>query len=512
MFKIYNPIALASVIFLTTVDMPVFAQQAPQTVQPFLGSIDSSNDNSSSIVGISSVSQQFPYTLDAGDIIALDIFNVPEYSKEYTVLVDGTVNLPLISRISVAGLTLEEAEFVIRREYLNQGYLRDPIINVNLDRPRPITVAIVGQIRNPGSYLVPFEGDESQGNSKFPNLINAIQLANGINASANSRQIQVIRKYKNQQYTIAVNLWDFLEKGDLSQNILLRDGDRIIVPSTDQLNSTEVLRVATANFSANLNIPISVSIIGEVNRPGPYTLSGNDVRSNNINDQLQFQNNNVIADQESLAGIPTATRAIKTAGGLTAKADIRNVEVRRTLTSGQEQIIKVNLWELLQTGKFKEDALLQNGDRIFVPTAKSITEEETRQIAVASFSPNRINVSVVGEVEDPGLKELSPNVSLQQAILEAGGFDNRRAEEKIAKLIRLNPNGTVSERIIRVNFNAPLDEENNPTLLNNDIVFIERSGLAVASDAVFAVTDPFLQIFTLLGNLSLTLERFNITD
>ena len=511
MFRISHKISLATAILLTTVNLPVLAQQSRQGLQTFSPQTDS-NGNSPEFVGVTSVSQQFPYTLDAGDVIALDIFNVPEYSKDYTVLVDGTVNLPLINRISVAGLTLQEAEFIIRREYFNQGYLRDPIVNVNLTRARPITVAIVGQIRNPGSYLVPFEGNETQGNSKFPNLINAIQLANGINASANSRQIQVIRKYKNQQYTIAVNLWDFLEQGDLSQNILLRDGDRIIVPSTDNVDPTEVLKIAAANFSANLSIPINVSIIGEVNRPGPYTLSGNDVRSNNVNDEIQFQNNNIIRDQESLAGIPTATRAIKTAGGLTAKADIRNVEVRRTLSSGEEQIIQVNLWELLKTGKFKEDALLQNGDRIFVPTADRITEDEIRQVAVASFSPNRINVSVVGEVKQPGLQELSPNVSLQQAILQAGGFDNRRAEEAIAKLIRLNPNGTVSERIIKVDFDAPLDEENNPTLLNNDIVFIERSGLAVASDAVFAVTDPFVRIFSILGTLSLSLDRLGVID
>ena len=499
MFPINKKISLLLLtISLTTFSLPLLAEDLRQGLEPLSSS---TTNKGSPIIGVTNISQQFPYTLDAGDVITLDIFNVPEYSKEYKVLVDGTLNLPLINRISVAGLTLEEAEYIIREEYLNQGFLRDPIVNVNLLVPRPISVAIVGEIRTPGSYLVPFaKGDVSnqEQSSKFPNLISAIQLADGINASADTRNLQVIRNYKGREYIIAVNLWNFLEQGDLTQNILLRDGDRIVVPSVENINSLEVLTMATANFSANLSIPITVSIVGEVNRPGPYTLSGNDVRSDNLNDRLEFQDNNVIRDQESLAGIPTTTRAIKTAGGLTAKADLRNIEVRRTLPSGKEQVIKVNLWELLQTGKFRQDTLLQDGDRIFIPTATAIKEDETRQIAAASFSPNRINVSIVGEVKDPGLKEVSPNISLQQAILQAGGFNNRRAKESIAKLIRLNPNGTVSERIIKVNFNAPLDEKNNPVLLNNDIVFVERSGLAVASDAAFALIDPFRQILSVI--------------
>ncbi|BAQ65347.1 SLBB domain-containing protein [Geminocystis sp. NIES-3709] len=458
----------------------------------------------------SNPSQQFPYTLDSGDVISLDIFNVPEYSKEYQVLVDGTINLPLINRLSVVGLTLAETEALIYDEYVRSELLKDPIVSINLVSPRPITVAIVGEIRTPGSYSIPFEGSTgtSQGR-KFPNLISALQLANGINASADSRRVQVVRNYKGQEYIIPVNFWDFLEKGDLSQNIILRDGDRIIIPSAEEINPVEVLRVATANFSANLSIPITVSIVGEVNRPGPYTLSGDDVRANSLTDSLNFQNTTTIRNQEGLAGIPTATRAIKTAGGLTAKADIRNIEVRRTLPSGQEQIVKVNLWELLQTGKFREDALLQNGDRVFIPTIETIKDSEVRQVAIASFSPNTINVSVVGEVKTPGVKQLPPNVSLQQALLQAGGFDNRRANESVAELIRLNPDGTVTRRSIKVDFSSPLSDENNPPLLNNDVIFVERSNLAVASDATFAIINPFAQILGIIANTALVVDRFS---
>lgn len=501
-----------SVVFLLAYSPLVFSQNINprQPLKPL--SPSNNTNNSSNTIDLPTrqvnASQQFPYTLDSGDVIALDIFNVPEYSKEYTVLVDGTISLPLVNRVPVAGLTLAETESLIYDKYVNSGLLKDPIVSVNLINPRPITVAIVGEIRTPGSYSVPFEGG-TQTSKKFPNLIMALQLANGINASADPRRVQVIRNYKGQEYIIPVNFWDFLENGDLNQNIVLRDGDRIIIPSAEEINPVEVLRVATANFSANLSIPISISIVGEVNRPGPYTLSGDDVRANGLTDTLGFQNTTTIRNQEGLAGIPTATRAIKTAGGLTAKADLRNIEVRRTLPSGREQIVKVNLWQLLQTGQFREDALLQNGDRVFIPTIETINDNEVRQVAIASFSPNSINVSVVGEVKNAGLKQLPPNVSLQQAVLQAGGFDNRRAKETIAQLIRLNPDGTVTRRSIKVDFSSPLSNENNPPLLNNDVIFVERSNLAVASDATFAIINPFAQILGIIANTAVVIDRFS---
>lgn len=453
--------------------------------------------------------RQQPYTLGGGDLISIDIFNVPEYSKEYQVLIDGTVNLPLLNNIDVGELTLAEASELISREYVSRGLLRNPIIAVNLVTPRPVNVSVVGEVRTPGAYIVPFRQVGNTGNVrgsiKFPTIIDALDIAKGINASADTRNIRLIRNYKGQEETINVNLWNFIDQGDANENIILRDGDRILISSAPTLNPSEVYRLATANFSANLSIPISVNIVGEVNRPGPYTLSGSDVRSSDLSDRLQFQNDR-ITTQESLAGIPTVSRAIKSSGGLTARADIRNIEVRRQLPDGQRQTVQVNLWELLESGDFQQDAILQNGDQIFIPTSTAINEAEVRQLATASFSPNNININVVGEVESPGIKQLQPNITLQQAILAAGSFDQKRAKDTVAQLIRLNPDGTVTRRSIPVDFSAPINEETNPQLLNNDIVFIERSALAARSDRMTSFFDPIRQVLSILGLIKVAVD------
>lgn len=448
------------------------------------------------------VEEDAPYTLGAGDRLAVDIFNIPEYSKEYQVLVDGTLNLPLAGKVTVKGLTLSQAAALITKIYSERQLLTAPIIAVNLVAPRPIGVNLIGAVRNPGSYVVEFKtgrevgGTQSVSGIQFPKVTDALEKANGITAAADARQIRVLRDLGNgQQQEFAANLWEFLQNGDARQDLTLRDGDTIFVPSATEIDLREVRQRAQAKFSANLNLPITVSIVGEVNRPGPYTLSGSGVRSSNLDDQLSFSQSNVLSEQEKLAGLPTVTRAIQVAGGLTAKADIRQIEVRRFLPSGDVQSVAVNLWELLQEGDLNKDVVLQEGDAIVVPPAEQIADGEARQIAIASFSPNRINVSVVGEVRNPGTKELPPNISLQQAILAAGGFNNRRAREATVELVRLNPNGTAERRRIQVNFAKGLSEKDNPVLLNNDVVFVERSGFAISSDFIFAFLDPFRQLF-----------------
>ncbi|MGC9527847.1 MAG: polysaccharide biosynthesis/export family protein, partial [Limnospira sp.] len=54
----------------------------------------------------SSLGAPAPYTLGAGDLLQVDLLDVPEYSGEYLILNDGTLNLPLVGRLEVAGLSI----------------------------------------------------------------------------------------------------------------------------------------------------------------------------------------------------------------------------------------------------------------------------------------------------------------------------------------------------------------------------------------------------------------------
>ncbi|HLO51382.1 MAG TPA: SLBB domain-containing protein [Kamptonema sp.] len=445
------------------------------------------------------------YTLGAGDRIQIDIFNVPEYSGpngQHQILADGTLSLPLIGNLGVQGMTLEQAADAIKDRY--GKYLRRPVINLKLIAPRPLQIAIAGEVHRPGSYTVsPSSGPgglADQIGTQLPTVTRALQMAGGITPSADVRQIKIRRPQRGgPEQIININLWELLQNGDLRTDITLRDGDAIYIPTVTNINRDENRTLADANFSSESTQPINIAVVGEVARPGTYTL-GKDINTNpatalNANGDRTLLNSN---EPGETGGQSTVTKAIKMAGGITQLADIRQIQVRRITRAGTEQIISVNLWQLLQTGDISQDVMLQQGDTIIVPKAENTNTTENAEVGSSSFSPDAIQINVVGEVLRSGAIAVPPNTSLNQALLAAGGFNKARADMNSVELIRLNPNGTVSRRTVPINFAAAVNEETNPLLRSNDVIMVKRSGRATFSDTVgstVAPFSPFLGIF-----------------
>ncbi|MGB3507817.1 MAG: polysaccharide biosynthesis/export family protein [Microcoleaceae cyanobacterium] len=446
------------------------------------------------------------YTLGAGDRVQIDVFNVPEYSGEngqHQVQIDGTLNLPLIGNVSVVGMTLDEAKEVIQGQY--GEYLQIPMVNLNLLAARPLKIAIAGEVQRPGSYTISpivSQNGDTQGGTQLPTVTKALRVAGGITNSADIRQVKIRRPQLNApERVININLWELLQGGDLRQDIPLRDGDTLFIPSITELNPVESIQLATANFAGTNTQPLNIAVVGEVARPGPYILetdtNPNQVTEVEENPDLTEIDTNTSSPQKSR--LHTVTKAIKMAGGITSSADIRQIKVRRITRAGTEQIIKVDLWQLLETGDLSQDVVLQPGDTIYVPTAEEINLDELAEVTASSFSPGKLKVNVIGEVMNPGAVSMAPNSTLNQALLGAGGFNQPRAETKEVELIRLNPNGTVTRRNVQVDFSAEVNEETNPTLLNNDVIVVGRSGRAVFNDNVRGVLAPLSPINRILG-------------
>ncbi|MEZ2247630.1 polysaccharide biosynthesis/export family protein [Microcoleus sp.] len=450
------------------------------------------------------------YTLGAGDRIQLDIFNVPEYSGpngQHQVQADGSLSLPLIGSVSVYGMTLEQAANSVKGRY--GQYLKRPWITLKLLAPRPLQIAIAGEINRPGAYTISSTagpgGTAEQMGTQMPTISRALRLAGGITQSADVRQIKIRRPQRNAaEQIISVDLWELLQNGDLRADMTLRDGDTIFIPTVTSLNRQEAPTLAVANITGQSTQPINIAVVGEVARPGTYTLAKDS--------QSRLQENDMGANSGLFGATETAasetvvqqtvTRAIKVAGGITPVADIRQIQVRRLTRAGTEQIINVDLWQLLQTGDVSQDLVLQQGDTVIIPKAENIDETQGAQVANSSFSPDTIKVTVVGEVIKPGAISLRPNTSLNQALVAAGGFNKARAEMDSVDLIRINANGTVSRIAIKVNFSATANDEANPKLQNNDVIMVRRSGRAAFSDNVggtLAPLNPLLGIFRLFN-------------
>lgn len=544
------------------------------------------------------------YLLGAGDRIRVEVFQLPQYSGEQEVLVNGSLNLPRIGSVSVRGMTLEVAAKVIAAKYTSERILRNPQVTVTLLTPRPVKIGIAGEINRPGSYTIPIEG------SQVPTITQALQLAGGITQAADLRAVQInrLQNLGNKQ-TINVDLWQLVQTGDLGNDLTLRDGDTIFIPTASQINLAEAPQLSSASFASDRAQPIKIAVLGEVRQPGTHTISSEqdantppsvtealeiagginplaDIQkiqirrltksgaiqsvdidlkqlllSGDLQQDLILQNGDTVfvptVTDVNLAAVsqlrttsfapeqtqplnitiigevfrpgpytvtgtartgeagvpggtggdssvpPTVTRAIQVAGGIKPLANVRQIEIRRRIGDGSERTLAVDLWKLLREGDSSQDTVLQDGDTIFVPQATALTLEDSAEIAAASFSPDTIEVQVVGEINRPGIVQIPPNTPLNQAIFAAGGFTNR-AEDDSVELIRLNPNGTVSRREIDLDFGKGVNDETNPVLYNNDVVIVSRSTLTSISDTLDTVLNPlgkFLTIFSLPFNV-----------
>lgn len=243
---------------------------------------------------------------------------------------------------------------------------------------------------------------------------------------------------------------------------------------------------------------LKIGVIGEVTRPGSYVIASNLVSSAAVSTGAVNAQTGLNGQQqgggESGSQWPTVSKAIQAAGGITERADIRQIQIRRP---GQEPRT-INLWKFLSEGDLTEDVQVRDGDTLVVPKATQIDTTEALQIASSNFSPDAIRVNVVGEVVAPGAVEVKPNTTLNQAILAAGGFKPGRARKDV-ELIRLNPNGTVDRRTIAVDFSQKLDEKSNPPLRSNDVVVVNRNGIAKIGDTVGTFLGPLGGVLGLYG-------------
>ena len=292
--------------------------------------------------------EESAYTIGAGDAIRVDSYNTPELVLEvrYTVLLDGTLNLPWIGGVLVKGLTLRQASEAVASRYRN--FIRNPIITVSLLAPRALKIGVIGEINRPGSYIISVIGSETtqaslsqrtgtESGNQWPTVSKAIQAAGGITQLANVRQIQVRRPLGNSEpEVINVDLWKFLQEGDLAQDRLLRDGDSIIIPkATTPLDAEEATQVAASNFSPEL---IKVNVVGEVVTPGTISIRPN----------------------------TTLNQAILVSGGLkNTRARKNNVELIRLNPNGTVSRSRISI-DLSQGLGEKSNPPLHNNDVVIV--------------------------------------------------------------------------------------------------------------------------------------------------
>jgi len=240
--------------------------------------------------------------------------------------------------------------------------------------------------------------------------------------------------------------------------------------------------------------PIRVALVGEIERPGLYSLTTSEAVSTTGSQSV------------SISGLPTLVDAIQKAGGITFNADLSQVIVQRRLPGlgGSLKEARFDLLALVRQGDQKQNPLLFDGDSIRIGRAET-PDADAIELAANNLSPKQIRVYVVGEVKTPGKQELPANTPLVQAVLAAGGPSSFRANRSNVELVRINRNGSATRQVFNVNYSQGVSGTSNPPLRDGDTIVVNRSIYGTASDAINAVGGPLTSmasIFTLLRLLA----------
>ncbi len=156
-------------------------------------------------------------TVGVGDVFELRIVGEDKLPTEYVVAPDGTVDLPYIHRVTVAGLEPQQISALVRDKLQEKKILTDPSVSVNVKAYNSKRVEVLGEVKKPGS--LPLEPGMT--------LLRAISKAGGFNSLADKSNVTVRRKVKNGTKSARVDVTGILE--NLIPDVPLQAGDSIHV-------------------------------------------------------------------------------------------------------------------------------------------------------------------------------------------------------------------------------------------------------------------------------------------
>jgi polysaccharide biosynthesis/export protein len=322
----------AAVIFPAAAQTPVS--------HPKLETSDETNARIRELAGSALIGSK-PSRIGPGDLIGVEVFDVPELTREARVSDSGFISIPLVGvPIQVNGLTTAEAEEKISEILQVKGLVTHPevMVSVREEKSQPITV--VGEVRNPQVIQA----------VRSMRLLEVLSAAGGISENAgnvvlitrpassqpaiktgfdgpNSTETPDVRNVSMPMdptmTTITVKLGDLLSDPDPVRNIPLYGGDIVTVPRGGIFY-----------------------IVGAVNHPGGFIL-------------------------QSDADKMTTLKALAMAQGGVPSAKLKNAVIMRpNKATGKDDIIPVNLRKIMD--RKAEDARLLPNDVLFIPDSASM--------------------------------------------------------------------------------------------------------------------------------------------
>lgn len=181
------------------------------------------------------------YSLDVGDILNIQLIGQKESIDDYLINGDGSISVPDVGKIMVAGLTISEASELIKSR-INTAFIGTEVFT-SLSEIRDVNVLVTGNAKNPGIYTL-------TGNS---NILHAVSSAGGISEFGSYREINLIR---DDEIIETLDVYDLLINGRYNLKKRLRSGDVIFVEARKNIVTIDgaVFRPAKYEVHENQNL------------------------------------------------------------------------------------------------------------------------------------------------------------------------------------------------------------------------------------------------------------------
>lgn len=199
---------------------PAHARRGQADVQPV----------SEAGAGLSAMPGPEAFQLGPGDRISIRVWRQDDLSMDVVVGPDGAINYPLIGRVEVAGLTYPQLTEKLTAAV--STYYTNPQVTVNILEVQAQKVFIVGEVNTPAVLQL----------SAPMTVVEALTRAGGINQYARTSNVLLVRGGIEQPELYTVDVDAVLHKGDLGQNVYLRGGDILVVPTKTITNAARFFR------------------------------------------------------------------------------------------------------------------------------------------------------------------------------------------------------------------------------------------------------------------------------
>ncbi|CAH0996734.1 hypothetical protein EMA8858_02869 [Emticicia aquatica] len=425
------------------------------------------------------------YILGPDDELKIDITGYAYQHYDVKITPEGTVKFENLSPIYINGNTVEQAKSkIIERLKTIFAGLKNGTLNVDvtLGNVRSIKVTIVGAVKNPGTYTV----------SSLATAFNALYLSGGPSVNGSFRNIQILR---DNVVIKKIDLYDFLLKGVLTDNLNLNDQDVILIPLFEK----------------------KIEIDGEVRRKGVFELKETDTFENLLSYAGGFTEQaytatinvkrNTSKERQILTFDPQTSLKFQTQNGdhffvgtildrFENKVQIHGAVFRPGEFALSDKIKTVK--QLIQNAEgLREDAYLdrailmreqENLDPIYIPLdlgkimrgeTPDIQLKREDQLIIKSIVELRQEkkVEIIGAVNNPGVFQFADNMTIRDLILMSGGFTDGATGKRIEVARRLynDESNDKSVEIIKVDISKNLSPTDKGVKLQPfDKVFIRN--------------------------------------